>query len=119
MVLLPYFRDPSPPLCVCIPAILFHSPAICFILFCGLSSLFPAYPPPPSLQALPTLPRTILIQGGADEREGLFYPTLYQVTLPGVSSCASPHLEIFPHLPVVISAFSFLPSLVNTSRLWQ
>lgn len=26
----------------------------------------------------------------------------------------SPHLEIFPLLPVVISAFSFLPPLVNT-----
>lgn len=94
----------------------------CCMLHLGLwSFLFvPRLSSPPQARrhCLP-FPELFLYKGGPDEREGLFYPTLYQVSLPRVSSCASPHLEIFPLLPVVISAFSFLPPLVNTSRLWQ
>lgn len=105
MVLLPYFRDPPPSLCLhaCSPlSFPCHIPhlvlwALIFVL--GQSSS-------PTCRHCPPSPELFLCKAGeGGEREVLFHPILYQVTLPWVSFCVSPHLEIFPLLPAVISAF--------------
>lgn len=59
------------------PAVLFHSLASSWLIIFTLCSQ-PVFLP--SLLVLPTLPRTL--QGEKGEREGLFYPTLYQAILP-------------------------------------
>jgi len=80
----PYFRDQFPPLCVCMPAVLFHA-FPCRIPHLVLWSVIfvPSLSSSPACRHCPPSPEPFLFTGGgADEGEELLYPTLYQVTLP-------------------------------------